>query len=320
MLRRARRGDRHGHGPARGARRARGAPGGGRVELLDRVACVVKSPGVPNEAPVIVAARERGLPVHGRARAGLAAPAATASSRSPGRTARPPRPSCSARSGARPACRWRWRATSARRSPRWSATLDAGRDGRVRGVELPGRGLDRVRARHRPAAQPQRGPPRPARQLRGLPRRQAAHVRAAGPEQVAVAPPGRSCRGGAADRVRRPGRAAAAGRRRSACAGAHNLENAWGRRGGARVRRAGRGRGRRACARFAGRAAPARGGGRGRRRAVRERLQGHQRVGGGARDRVLRRRGARDPRRQPQGRRLRGAARARWRRAAGPAT
>ena len=32
------------------------------VELLDRVACVVKSPGVPNEAPVIVAARERGLP------------------------------------------------------------------------------------------------------------------------------------------------------------------------------------------------------------------------------------------------------------------
>jgi UDP-N-acetylmuramoylalanine--D-glutamate ligase len=35
------------------------------VELLDRVACVVKSPGVPNEAPVIVAARERGLPVMG---------------------------------------------------------------------------------------------------------------------------------------------------------------------------------------------------------------------------------------------------------------
>ncbi len=35
------------------------------VELLDRVACVVKSPGVPNEAPVIVAARERGLTVLG---------------------------------------------------------------------------------------------------------------------------------------------------------------------------------------------------------------------------------------------------------------
>jgi UDP-N-acetylmuramoylalanine--D-glutamate ligase len=39
--------------------------GGDGVELLDRVACVVKSPGVPNEAPAIVAARERGLPVAG---------------------------------------------------------------------------------------------------------------------------------------------------------------------------------------------------------------------------------------------------------------
>ncbi len=35
------------------------------VELLDGVACVVKSPGVPNEAPVIAAARERGVPVLG---------------------------------------------------------------------------------------------------------------------------------------------------------------------------------------------------------------------------------------------------------------
>jgi UDP-N-acetylmuramoylalanine--D-glutamate ligase len=33
--------------------------------LLDRVRTVVKSPGVPKEAPVIVAARERGLPVTG---------------------------------------------------------------------------------------------------------------------------------------------------------------------------------------------------------------------------------------------------------------
>ena len=35
------------------------------VELLDRVGCVVKSPGVPREAPVIAAAHERGLPVLG---------------------------------------------------------------------------------------------------------------------------------------------------------------------------------------------------------------------------------------------------------------
>jgi UDP-N-acetylmuramoylalanine--D-glutamate ligase len=35
------------------------------VELLERVACVVKSPGVPNEAPVIATARELGIPVLG---------------------------------------------------------------------------------------------------------------------------------------------------------------------------------------------------------------------------------------------------------------
>jgi UDP-N-acetylmuramoylalanine--D-glutamate ligase len=35
------------------------------VELLERVGCVVKSPGVPNEAPVIVTARERGMAVLG---------------------------------------------------------------------------------------------------------------------------------------------------------------------------------------------------------------------------------------------------------------
>ena len=35
------------------------------LALLERAACVVKSPGVPNEAPVIAAARERGLPVLG---------------------------------------------------------------------------------------------------------------------------------------------------------------------------------------------------------------------------------------------------------------
>ncbi len=35
------------------------------VALLDEAACVVKSPGVPREAPVIAAALERGVPVHG---------------------------------------------------------------------------------------------------------------------------------------------------------------------------------------------------------------------------------------------------------------
>ncbi len=35
------------------------------IELLDRVATVVKSPGVPREAPVVAGALERGLEVHG---------------------------------------------------------------------------------------------------------------------------------------------------------------------------------------------------------------------------------------------------------------
>lgn len=39
--------------------------GGSGIELLDGVGCVVKSPGVPREAPLIVAALERGIPVIG---------------------------------------------------------------------------------------------------------------------------------------------------------------------------------------------------------------------------------------------------------------
>ncbi|WP_445151120.1 UDP-N-acetylmuramoyl-L-alanine--D-glutamate ligase [Baekduia sp. Peel2402] len=39
--------------------------GGDGVALLERVRAVVKSPGVPQEAPVIAAARERGIPVLG---------------------------------------------------------------------------------------------------------------------------------------------------------------------------------------------------------------------------------------------------------------
>ena len=35
------------------------------LDLLERAACVVKSPGVPSEAPVIARARELGLPVVG---------------------------------------------------------------------------------------------------------------------------------------------------------------------------------------------------------------------------------------------------------------
>jgi len=42
-----------------------GELGASGVELLERAGCVVKSPGVPPEATVIAAARERGVAVHG---------------------------------------------------------------------------------------------------------------------------------------------------------------------------------------------------------------------------------------------------------------
>jgi UDP-N-acetylmuramoylalanine--D-glutamate ligase len=61
------------HGVVLGLHRGRPEPPAGvevqlesdGLELLERAGCVVKSPGVPNEAPVIVAGRERGLPVLG---------------------------------------------------------------------------------------------------------------------------------------------------------------------------------------------------------------------------------------------------------------
>jgi UDP-N-acetylmuramoylalanine--D-glutamate ligase len=61
------------------------------VALLDGIATVVKSPGVPGDAPVIAAARERGIPVLGELSPGGCCP--TSSSPSPARTARRRRPS-----------------------------------------------------------------------------------------------------------------------------------------------------------------------------------------------------------------------------------
>jgi UDP-N-acetylmuramoylalanine--D-glutamate ligase len=74
--------------------------------LLDGVDLLVKSPGVPGESPLPSAARERGVPVWSEIELGSA---------SPGRTARRPRASCSARSSAPRSARLRSRATSAAR-------------------------------------------------------------------------------------------------------------------------------------------------------------------------------------------------------------
>ena len=91
--------------------------------------------------------------------------------------------------------------------------------------------------------------------------------------------------------------------------GAHNLENAMAAAAAALAGGVDPDEVLRGLRTFAGVAAPARGGGRARRRPLRERLQGHQRRRRARRDRGVRAgHRARDPRRQPQGRRLRGPA------------
>ena len=94
------------------------------VALLDGVGTVVKSPGVPQEAPVIRAARARGIVVLGELELGwrLLPNDVIAITGSNGKTTTtelvggdPPR-------GRR--CPWPWPATSARRSPPLAGTLD----------------------------------------------------------------------------------------------------------------------------------------------------------------------------------------------------
>ena len=66
-----------------------------------------------------------------------------------------------------------------RRQRRHAAHLrPCGRLGRVRAVVLPARGRARARLRRCGPAQPRARPPRPARLVRGLPRREAPHLRA----------------------------------------------------------------------------------------------------------------------------------------------
>ena len=180
----------------------------------------------------------------------------------------------------RPACRWRWPATWARRCPRSWARSSA--EATVVCEVSSFQAEDSVSSRPTPPLllNLDRGPPRPPRQLRRLPRRQAEPVRAPGAASRSPSPRRASSCPGAARRVDfgDPARAAARRRRRSACAAPHNLENAMGASAAAlaagvpaeAVAAALRG--------FAGVPHRLEEVGDGRRRALRERLQGHQRV------------------------------------------
>ena len=146
--------------------------------LLDGVELVVKSPGVPAESPLAVAARASRRADLERGRARLPAPREQPADRrhrderqdDDDRAARrdPPRRRARRRDGGerRPPAHRRRRGDRARHV------------GRLRAVELPARGRAHVRVRRRRPAQPRAGPPRPPRHLRRVPRREAPHLRA----------------------------------------------------------------------------------------------------------------------------------------------
>ena len=142
--------------------------------LLDGVETLVKSPGVPGEAPLVQAARTRGIPVWSEVELGSRLLATTIVARD-----RDEREDDDERAARRDAAgsRRRERRAGADRAGRQRPT---GRGRRLRGLELPAGGHPRVQAARRRAAEPRAGPPRPPRQLRGLCRREAADLREPG--------------------------------------------------------------------------------------------------------------------------------------------
>ena len=147
--------------------------------LAARAGTLIKSPGVPQNAPVVAAARAGGVPVVRGARARLAA----VGERIRGgdghqwqdddhRVDRPysPRGGSAGRGG---------RQRRDRADVAGGGGAGAGHH-RVRGVLVPARGHDRLRARGRGAAQPRARPPGPPRDVCGLRRRQAEDLRQPG--------------------------------------------------------------------------------------------------------------------------------------------
>ena len=250
MLARARRGDR------RGLRHARACPAASRRTWASTAwscstawRCVVKSPGVPNEAPVIAAARERGLPVLGELELAwrLLPNRFVAVTGTNGKTTTAELLGAIWREAGLPV---------ALAGQRGHAAVVAGRatvDPRPRSSARCRASRSRTPRRSRPTRalllNIDRGPPRPARHAsRPTARRSCACSRNQTPEQVAVVPPGVEVPG-AARRVEF-GAAAAAAPSEIRLRGAHNLENAMRRRGrGDRVGRARRGGGARAARR-----------------------------------------------------------------------
>ena len=295
---------------------------------------VVKSPGVPREAPVIAAALERGIEVIGELElAWRAIPnrflAVTGTN---GKTTTVELLGHIYRSAGEPV------AVAGNVGIPLSGLvgeIDPDGDRGLRGLQLPARGQPRLRPGGRRLPQPRPRPPRP-------PRRPALPTATAklrifanqGNDDVAVwngddpALAGVDL-GGCARRIafcrgagaRLRGRGWPRGRSSDdgepligveelGMLGEHNVENAMAAAAAALSMGIDRDAVRDGPAQLRRRAAPARAGRRDRRRPLRQRLQGDQRRLRRGRDRRLRRRRPRDPRRQRQGRALRAAGRA----------
>ena len=132
---------------------------------LDRARTLVKSPGVPQDAPVVRAARDRDIEVTGELELAwrLIPNAFCAVTGTNGKTTTTELIGHLYRTAGRPVA-----VAGNVGTPLASlvGAIDAGRDGRLRGLELPARGHRVLRPGVRRLHQPRPGPPRPPRHSR----------------------------------------------------------------------------------------------------------------------------------------------------------
>ena len=299
------------------------------IELLGRVRAVVKSPGVPGDAPVIAAARARGLTVVGELELAwrLLPNRFVAVTGTNGKTTVTELLGHVWRTAGMPVA-----VAGNVGTPLASLVgrLEADATVVCECVELPARGQRRVRARVRGDPQRHRRPPRPPRHVRQVSGREAAPVREPGQRRLRRlqslrpgATRARPRRLRAADRLLprsrrrprlrgRPSRRVGLRRRRAAgrnLGAPHDRRPQRRQRDGRRGGRAGDGdrprRGRGRASQLSRRAPPARAGARARRRPLCQRLEGDQRESGRGGASLVRRRRPRDPRRELEGGELR---------------
>ena len=264
------------------------------LSLLDGVELLVKSPGVPREAPLVAAARARGIPVWSEVELGyrlLPNPLLGVTGTN-GKTTTTELLGAMFRAAA--ASR---RGQRRPRADRRSTARSAGRAGSSASSRASSsRTSHELRPRGRGAAQPRARPPRPPRHAsRRTATRSCGSSRTRRADDVAVVPRGFGPVPGGARRVEFSADDPLPAEPR--IPGAHNRENAAAATAAARAAGIADDAIAEALRTFPGVAAPARAGRRDRRRALRQRLEGDEHRGRAARARRLRRAAARDPRR-----------------------